>query len=50
MKYIQIDEDEDVEELVKNSKRASDANLAWAPMKTEEQEDMKTVREPEDFI
>ena len=39
-------EDEEVKRLLK---RKSDARLTWAPMTREEQEDMKTRFEPEDF-
>lgn len=49
---IQIPEDEsesDVAELIKKTERSSDLRLTWAPMSREEQEDMKTYREPEDF-
>ena len=53
MKYIQIPEDEsdsDVEALINKDKPKGDERLAWAPLKPEEMEDMKTFREPEDFI
>lgn len=53
MKRIEISEDEtdsDVEQLINKEERNSDLLLTWAPTKPEEKDDMKTFRNPEDFI